>query len=534
VSQPFSLPQPTTRISTSGRTLGLLGLWILVTAGLLSWWLLMVTLFQDGSYLAALVTAYAMPTLYTLGAFLVPRQSDSLVKPLHFLFLLVATVTHALLWMWLGAPLPHNGAGAYLGLGLIATVLTLMQYPVAGMASYSDYRKPVFFAGVIFKALFVYLAALLPNVPPPPALAKTYLLPLGFLGFWLSAAWLALRACHGAHVPGLEVRPLTPFRPDYILPGGVMLIKGTVLMGVGLMIAIHPTLGMPKWNWWGFVLAFFGIVTLIPLRATYKMARGRRLRLLGLNGSGPAHALAKEGMLFIGLLILLYGFVNDFFGTVPFTALGFEAQYNAFTAGTSAERAVSSASFALAFVLLVPVRGWYKTRLLEGVETVGQRFLVQLLLWLGVLLLFVGFIHLFNLPPIREAGYLTVYPQRNPLGFAIGLALFLAGTLLILVFRPITMRHELEATMKTMVGLAADQAEAVRYWMIERRVRTLAAMLEAQRYRHVAWMIAGLGQLSPEAREKLMVTQNQVLAGLDSKDALRMMAAMDHAMTGGA
>jgi hypothetical protein len=149
------------------------------------------------------------------------------------------------------------------------------------------------------------------------------------------------------------------------------------------------------------------------------------------------------------------------------------------------------------------VHGWYKTRLLEGVETVGQRFFVNLLLWLGVLLLFVGFIHLFNLPPIREAGYLAFYPGSNRLGFNVGLVLFLAGTLLILLFRPIAMRHELEATMKTMVGLAADQPEAVRHWMLERRVRTLAAMPEAQRYRHVAWMVAGLGQLPPSSRSSV-------------------------------
>ncbi len=514
------------------RGVGLVGLWLLFALGLVSWWLLMATLFQRGSYLEAILIAYAMPSLYALSAFLVPRLTNPVIKPLHFWLLAAATVIHTLLWLSLGAPLPSEGVGAYLGLGLIATVMTLMQYPMAGLERYGAYRRPVFLSGVIFMALFVYIAAMMPYVPLS---AKVYLFPIGMLGFWLSAAWLAYHACHGLHVPGLELRPLAPFRPDYILPGGVLYVKGVILMGVGMMIATRPELGMPKWNWWGFVLAFWGIITLIPLRGMFKLLRGPRLRLLGLGGTGWGHIFAKEGMLFVGLLILLYGFVNAFFGAIPFSggAVGFRPDVNAFVSGQPITRIIAITALVLSFLILVPLRGWYKMHLLEGIERPAQAFVKQLLLWFGAVILFAAYLHLFNLPPVRPTGYLWLYLSENPVGVTVGGLLFLAGSLLILALRPIALRNEFEAIMKTMVGLAADQPDNIRHWMLERRMRTLAEMPEAQRYRHVTWMVEGLSHLPTEARERLVATQSEILSELEPDARRRMMAAMDAATMGG-
>ena len=381
--------------------------------------------------------------------------------------------------------------------------------------------------------LFIYLAALLPNVPHTPALDKVYLFPIGMAGFWLSGAWLALKSTQGEHVPGLEIKPLLPFRPDLILPGGVNYVKGAVLMGVGLMIAIHPQLGMPKWSWWGFILAFWGIITVIPLRGMYKMAKSRRLRMLGLGGTGFGHELIKGLILFVGLLILLYGFVNAFMGTVPFTTLGITREFNTFSSGSPAGQAVSVASLLIALAVLVPLRGWYKTRLLEGVETNGQILVKQVLLWLGTLMLLVSFVHFFNLPPIREAGVMGFYPSTNTVGFLVGSALFLAGSALILILRPIALRQELKATMITMVGVLSDQSSSLKQWMLERRLRTLAAMPEAQRDQHFRWMAKGLARLSPESRSAMIGTQMSALAGLNSEDRLVCMGSMDRALAGG-
>lgn len=508
-------------------------LWLLFWPGLIIWWLLMSALFRQGDYVAGVVVAYALPTLYTLAAFIASRRPGRAIKLLHFGTFLVLSLIFAAILIAMGQALPPDDIAPYLSIAFIAAVMGLMQYPRAGLARYDAYRSSLFIGGVIFMPLFIYIAALLPNVPHTPALDKVYLFPIGMLGFWLSAAWLALRATQGAYVPGLEIRPLLPFRPDFILPGGVNYVKGTIMMGVGLMIAIHPDLGMPKWNWWGFVLAFWGIITVIPLRGMYKMAKSRRLRMLGLGGTGFGHELVKGLILFVGLLILLYGFVNAFFGTVPFTTLGVEPKFNAFAGGTPTGQVVSVVTLLLAFVVLVPLRGWHKTRLLEGVETTGQMFLKQVLLWLGTLLLFIAFIHLFNLTPIQAKGYMGFYPASNPIGFTVGTVLFLAGSALVLILRPIALRNELEATMMTMVGVAADQPDALRRWMLEQRVRTMAAMPETQRNRHVAWMAAGLNRLPPEKRSLMISTQMGVLADADPETRRRIMTAMDRAVMGG-
>ncbi len=530
---PTTQPRQTERTTRLPMALGVTLLWLLFWPGLIIWWALMADLFRRGAYPAGVVVAYALPVLYTLASFIGSRRAGRVIKLLHFGTFLIMSLIFAAIFVAMGASLLLDDIAPYLSIAFIAAVMSLMQYPRTDLSRYNTYRSSLFIGGVIFMPLFIYIAAVLPNVPSTPALDKVYLFPIGLLGFWLSAAWLTLRATEGSHVSGLEIRPLLPFRPDFILPGGVLFVKGAILMGVGLMIAIMPQLGMPKWNWWGFVLAFWGIITIIPLRGMYKMAKSRRLRMLGLGGTGFGHELVKGTILFIGLLILLYGFVNAFFGTVPFTTLGVQPKFNVFASGTPTAQIIGVGALLLAFVILVPVRGWHKTQLLEGIEAPGQTFWKQLLLWLGTLLLFIAFIHLLNLTPIQKKGYMDFYPAANPIGFTVGLVLFLAGSALILILRPIALRNELAATMLTMVGVASDQPAALRHWMLARRIETLAAMPEAQRNRHVAWMAAGLNQLPPEKRNLMMGTQMEVLASTNSTTRRCIMMAMDNTTMGG-
>jgi hypothetical protein len=527
-----------TKVSATDQSfpmsVGVLILWLIFWPGLVAWWLLMSVLFAERAYTAAVIVGYALPTLYTAAAFIAARQpGGGWRKLLHFGTFSVLSLIFIGILIAQGVAVPLDDPAPYLGIAFIAFVMSLMQFPKAGLARYNAYRSSLFVGGVIFMPLFIYIAALLPNVPHTPALDKVYLFPLGLLGFWLSAAWLSIRATEGGYVPGLEIRPLFPFRPDYILPGGVLFVKGAILMGVGLMIAIMPQLNMPQWNWWGFVLAFWGIIAIIPLRGMYKMAKSRRLRMLGLGGTGYAHETVKGLLLFVGLLILLYGFVNAFFGTVPFETLGVEPEFNAFAGGTFATQAVAVLTLILAFLVLVPLRGWHKLSLLEGVETTSQLVIKQILLWLGTILLFISFIHLFNLPPIRGAGVMGFYPADNPTGFWVGGLIFLAGSILLLVLRPIALRDELEATMMTMVGIAADQSDERRRWMLEHRVKTLAAMPDVQRDQHVAWMAAGLNSLPAEKRSVMMETQMDILMNIDPQARRRIMAAMDSAIMGG-
>ncbi len=201
--------------------IGVALLWLLFWPGFIVWWALMAALFRRGAYPAAVIVAYALPTLYILAAFVASRQPGQAVKLLHFGTFLVLSLIFAAALAVMGEAPPLDDAGPYLSMAFIAAVMGLMQYPRAGLARYDAYRSSLFIGGVIFMPLFIYFAAMLPNVPHTPALDKVYLFPLSMLGFWLSAAWLTLRATQGEHVPGLEIRPLLPFRPDFILPGEV-------------------------------------------------------------------------------------------------------------------------------------------------------------------------------------------------------------------------------------------------------------------------------------------------------------------------
>lgn len=507
-------------------------LWLLFWIGFIVWWWLMSLLFQRGDYALAVAVAYSLPVTYTLAAFAASRIKGYYVKLLHFFTFFILTLVFAISLVAMGAAFLWD-AGAYISMALIALIMAIMQYPKAGLRHYETYKTSLFIGGVIFMPLFIYFAVMLPNVPHTSALDKAWLFPLGMLGFWLSGAWLASRRTQGVHVPGLEIRPLMPFRPDFILPGGVTFVKGLIMMGVGLMIAIHPELGMPKWNWWGFVLAFWGIITIIPLRGMYKMVKGKRARMLGMGGTGFGPEVYKGLILFVGLNIMLYGFVNAFFGTTPFLELGVKREFNSLLSGNVAG-SIAIATFIASFAVLVLLRGWYKLKLLEGAETTWQLLNKQLLLYIGSLLLLVSYIHFLNLPPIRGAGYMAFYPGANPVGFWVGTVLFLAGSALILVLRPIALRNEFEAMVATMVGVISDAGEDIRYWVMENRIRALTSMPTIQRDKQVKMMMAGLDSLPQEKREGMMKTQIDILSTLDSDRRRRMMASMDKVMLGGA
>ena len=492
----------------------------------------MSTLFRRGAYSSAIAVAYAMPTVYTLTAWFMAKIKGHYIKLLHFFsFALISTIFFSIRAL-LGGDTSLD-YGAWLGMSLIAAVMAIMQYPKVGLKSYQVYKSSLFIGGVIFMPLFIYFAAMLPNVPSPPAIDKVILFPIGMLGFWSSAAWLVSRKTQGKYVPGLEIKPLMPFRPDFILPGGVTYVKGVVLTGVGLMIMIHPRLGMPRWNWWGFVLAFWGIITLIPLRGMYKMIKGRRLRMLGKGGFGFKAEFYKDSILFIGLNILVYGFVNAFHGAIPFLELGVKEEYNAFISNPSAGY-FGLGMLALSFAILVLIRGWYKIRLLEGVETTRQMMNKQVILYVGTVAMLIAYIHLLNLPPIRGLGFMWFYPGTNPVGFVLGLLLFLAGSALILVLRPIALKNEFEATLTTMVGVISDLPEKIRRWVMKNRVDVLTSMPEKQRDEHVRLMVVGLNYLPEKNRKPMVRTQMNLLSELTAEKRKKVMASMDKAMLGGA
>ncbi len=497
--------------------LGILPVYALVLLSLASWWRTMSLLFDSQDVLAGSVIAFAFPGLIAvvgmLGSIGDGRGRAWTAAPFATMgFLATAFAAFDVGYSYGNSLRPNLDTPAFLGIAFIAGAVSLMLYPLAGLRSYYEYKDPRFIGGVIFMPLFIYLSVIF-----QASLAwdvRTALTIAGFAGFWLSGAWLVSRFTQGSYVPGLEVRPTIAFRPDVILPGGVVLVKGVVLTGVGLMLMLQPTLAFPKWNWWGFVLAFWGIIAIIPLRGMYKLIVGRRRRLLGIGVTSHAFIWAKESLLFFGFLLLLYGFINAFMGTVPFFRLSPQSQ--TFWSG--------SVLFLFSFLVLVPFRGYIKTLVPEGTETYGFLVMKASLLYLGIVLLMYSLIAWFM------GAFLVPQFASNPIGSALGAGLILLGSVLILVLRPIALENEFRATVRIMVGILADSPEATRDTLMRRRLRFLATCPEGQRDRQVAVMLASLRSLPEEKRGRVLASQMKLLAGMQPEHRGKIMAAMDAAM----
>lgn len=387
--------------------------------------------------------------------------------------------------------------GAYVDVILVSTVVTLMLFPWAGRRGYLIYRPPVFVAGVVFMPLFLYIGSVLASEIEPLSTRATLLL-LGLALFWLSGAVLALPQAQGDYVPGLA------FRPDLILPGGVLLVKGIILTGLGLMLSFQPGFRLPAWNWWGFTLAFWGIITVIPVRGMLKMLM-RRGRLLGEPWATSWWAVAiREGVLFVGLGILLYGFLNAFMGTIPFTTLVPRFLAPWWLVGG-------------AFVLLVVLRPLIKVTIAEGDERWLETVVKQILLYLGVVAMIYGFASSFM------DRWLRFHPGSNPAGVAIGVSLLSAGFLLAVPLRAGALRNEWRGTVRIVVSRVCDLEDDARRRFVARRVTVLAAQPERQRRGNVRAMLAALLRAGEARRLRFLGSMVSVLAELSAVDRESLM-----------
>lgn len=487
----------------------------------------MVALWRTGNVVEGILVAYLVPAIFLLATALMSNRRSAQNGTLHYMTLAVLGVILAIRVLTLNPFVPLNQVatdwGPILGIAFISGVMTIMTYPKAGTRVYESYRSPLFIGGVIFMPLFVAIAAVL-DTPLSSALKGALVLSI-MVGFWSSAAWLASKRTQGRYVPGLELKPLLPFRPDLILPGGVNYVKGTIMTGLGFVIMSVPVKGIfppPVWNWWGFVLAFWGIITIIPLRGMFKMVAGKRARMLGetkafgMNGT----LWATELWLYLGLLILMYGFLNAFMGTIPFTTL---SPFNPLANPPYPFYGVIGTLFLIAsFVVLVPIRGWYKTRLPEGTEKLGQVLLKNALLWIGTFLLIYGFVTLFM-------GVL-IFPQADAFRLGVGLPLFLGGLVLVVPFRSAALRNEFLAILRIMPGSIAVLPEEKRKLIMSKRIDALLAMPESQRNAHVSAMMQGVSQLPEDLKGAMLKTNFDVLSSLPEDKRMNMMRAMDKAM----
>ena len=235
------------------------------------------------------------------------------------------------------------------------------------------------------------------------AVAQFVTVPIGLV---LGGTAFALhRPVHdAAHRTGLSDR----------VPEGVILVVGTILLGIGLGQLGNERLMPPKWNWVSFLgLTVTGMFVLIVLRGTLKsmVSRGRPSgwprRLLGVFGT--------DLLLVAGLGLMLYGALNN----LVLGANGFRTGF----AGNDDGLVVWIA----AALFLIVVRGAFK--LAVGDEAgQGAAVVTELLYVIGAFAFIVG-----------ERSVLSGKPPAVPIGAALPAAgVILLGAVFLLVAARIT------------------------------------------------------------------------------------------------
>ncbi len=94
-------------------------------------------------------------------------------------------------------------------------------------------------------------------------------------------------------------------------PDGVVLVAGTILLGIGLGQLANPTLMPPKWNWISFLgLTVPGMIALVVVRGAAKKL-GPSERTLAWRPQGLWVLLGYQVLLVAGLSLMMYGALNN-------------------------------------------------------------------------------------------------------------------------------------------------------------------------------------------------------------------------------
>lgn len=399
---------------------------------------------------------------------------------------------------------------------LLVLVITLL-WPSGGTHGYFSYRTPLVLASFVAE-LWLIVGGLAIVLPADRLLAAV--LFQGFLAvFFLLSTINSLPGMTGVSRPGAGTRP------DLIFGGGVYLVRGEIYVALGIEILTSPhAIALPVWNWWAVAAEVAAMLILVAFRGVLKMQM-RQARFLGHNtwkGSGlRAGMWVREVFLYFALLLVVYAFFNMFRGLVPFTwTPGQPHGGNPDWTGLG--------WLAAAFVLLVPVRGWWKTRLPEP-PTLAQELAKQLLMWVGFVLLITGFLLVF-------AGQIgTVDWFGGYYNFWWGLWVSLLGFLMVVPLRTITLREEFRGTVKITTGSVGELPEQQRQRMLRSRLSTVAALGPRERTIHLGLILSAVQAQPSDRRQALQQTRQAVLANApdDARQRLQDTAAELHSRDGG-
>jgi hypothetical protein len=114
-----------------------------------------------------------------------------------------------------------------------------------------------------------------------------------------------------------------------LAPDGVVLVAGTILLGIGLGQLDKATLMPPKWNWISFLgLTVPGMIVLVMIRGAAKKL-GPTERTLSWRAEGIWVLLGYQILLVLGLGVMLYGATNN----LSLGANGFKTGFKGNTSG---------------------------------------------------------------------------------------------------------------------------------------------------------------------------------------------------------
>lgn len=420
-----------------------------------------------------------------------------------------------------------------------ATVTTIMLWPVGRhlKRSYFSYRSVGFVIGVVSMAYIPFAGfGLMSDLSFGTKSAI-------FFGLVIDLTALGI-------LPGLRWfigRPMGMFfRPDLLFGDGRVLATGTLALVLGLRYIIgSPAMGvawpLPRWDWYAIFFAMVaGLIPLIAVRGMTKLVlRLRRMRDRKWNGWGAV--IIREGLLVITVLSIGYGFHNAFLGVRPFTVPIFTTDPDfwpalAIVLGTAA--------------FLIFVRGGYKKAIGDPFirETIIQSFVKQVLLVVGLVGLFYGFMSILHMDPMHtERGVNGLRTWDNTAKvWSVGIPIVAWGLTMLIPIRiwiQHYQRHAIVAQMAAVVlpnqklehrrRLLAGMMAALQTMPAGRRTSYLATMNEAlataddeARQTMTQAMIAQLLEMSAHQRNTIMETQAAALGRLKREHRVIRMADM--------
>lgn len=390
-----------------------------------------------------------------------------------------------------------------------ATVTTIMLWPVGRhlKRSYLSYRSLGFVIGVISMAYIPFAGFGLMSD------ASFNFRSAIFFGLVVDLTALGI-------LPGLRWfigKPMGMFfRPDLLFGDGRVLATGILALVLGLRYLIgSPPMGVawpiPKWDWYAVFFAMVaGLIPLIAVRGMTKLLmRMRRMRDDKWNGWGVT--ILREGLLVLTALGIGYGFHNAFLGARPFTVQIFASDPDFWPA-------LGIVLAAAAF--LVFIRGAYKKAIGDPFirETMGQTFIKEVLLVVGLVALFYGFMSILHMDPMHtKAGVNGLRTWNNTARiWPVGVPIVAWGLTMLIPVRVLIQHYQRHAIVAQMAAVILPSQKPHHREKLVRKmiVDGLFDMPRRQRKSYLVTMNRALAGAAPEARAAMTQTMVGVLADL--------------------